>query len=32
MCSENPKCYDLGLTGHCCPALNGDFLSCCPPN
>jgi hypothetical protein len=32
MCSENPKCHDLGLTGHCCPSLNGDFLSCCPLN
>mmetsp|Transcript_16542 Transcript_16542/g.27437 ORF Transcript_16542/g.27437 Transcript_16542/m.27437 type:complete len:172 (+) Transcript_16542:27-542(+) len=29
MCEENDKCYDLGLTGRCCPTFTGDYLGCC---
>ena len=28
-CSAYSKCFDLGLTGECCPTLAGDKLECC---
>lgn len=28
-CSANPLCDELGLTGECCPTVDGIFLICC---
>ncbi|CAJ1961707.1 unnamed protein product [Cylindrotheca closterium] len=28
-CSENRPCYQLGLTGQCCPTGEGVMLGCC---
>jgi hypothetical protein len=28
-CAANPSCTALGLTGECCPSLDGVFLDCC---
>jgi endo-1,3(4)-beta-glucanase len=28
-CENNPACDTAGLTGECCPTLNGVFLGCC---
>mmetsp|Transcript_19099 Transcript_19099/g.27869 ORF Transcript_19099/g.27869 Transcript_19099/m.27869 type:complete len:166 (+) Transcript_19099:206-703(+) len=28
-CSYHLKCADAGLTGQCCPSLDGVFLGCC---
>jgi hypothetical protein len=28
-CSAYSKCFDLGLSGECCPTLAGDKLECC---
>ena len=28
-CSAYSKCFDLGLTGECCPTLAGGKLECC---
>ena len=30
-CTEHQACADLGLLGLCCPAPNGQNLSCCTP-
>ena len=28
-CEANQKCFEAGLTGMCCPTIQGVFLSCC---
>src|SRR5210317_2135427 len=28
-CASNPTCNLLGLTGVCCPTIEGVFLDCC---
>ncbi|CAJ1342704.1 unnamed protein product [Effrenium voratum] len=29
-CTDHAKCVEIGLaTGNCCPAMNGQYLSCC---
>jgi hypothetical protein len=29
LCSVNPKCKKLELTGYCCPTVEGVMLGCC---
>eukprot|EP00980_Cylindrotheca_fusiformis_P006472 scaffold1377_cov126-Cylindrotheca_fusiformis.AAC.17 len=29
LCQTNSQCLQQGLTGYCCPMLNGEFNSCC---
>lgn len=30
-CAEYPACVALGLTGECCPSIEGVLLDCCKP-
>ena len=29
LCSANPICKNLGMTGSCCPTTDGNLLACC---
>ena len=30
LCSANAQCEAQGLTGRCCPTIDGAYLACCP--